>query len=142
SIEIVELADPRKDEVLVRMLGIGICHTDLSCRCGELPTPMPILLCHVGSGILEKVGSRVSRVQVGGHDALSLDHCCQCPNCRLGNPATCFEFFPRNFTGKRLADGTTPITQNGAAIHAVFFSQSSFATHAIAREANTVVVDR
>ncbi|WP_293393817.1 NAD(P)-dependent alcohol dehydrogenase [Nevskia sp.] len=141
SIETVELAEPREDEVLVRMVGVGICHTDLSCRSGALPVALPIVLGHEGSGVVERIGSKVTRVRVGDHVVLSFDSCGQCRNCRHDSPATCFEFFPRNFTGKR-TDGTTPIQQNGALIHAVFFSQSSFATHAIAREVNTVVIDK
>lgn len=139
-IEEVDLAEPHDDEVLVRMVGSGICHTDLSCRSGVLPAPMPIVLGHEGSGVVERVGAKVTRVKQGDHVVLSFDSCGQCRNCRHDSPATCFEFFPRNFSGKRM-DGTTPIQQNGDVVHAVFFSQSSFATHAIAREANTVVVD-
>ena len=53
-IEEVELAEPHDDEVLVRMVGSGICHTDLSCRSGVLPAPMPIVLGHEGSGVVER----------------------------------------------------------------------------------------
>lgn len=33
SIEEIELDDPRVDEILVRIVGVGICHTDLVCSC-------------------------------------------------------------------------------------------------------------
>jgi aryl-alcohol dehydrogenase/geraniol dehydrogenase (NAD+) len=141
-IENVQLAEPREDEILVRMVGVGICHTDLSCRSGALPVPTPIVLGHEGSGVVERIGSRVTTISVGDHVVLSFGSCGQCRNCLHHNPAYCFEFFPRNFSGGRGMDGSSPIAQDGGAIHGAFFNQSSFATHAIAGEGNAVVVDR
>jgi Zn-dependent alcohol dehydrogenase len=140
-IEDVEVASPRDDEVLVRMVGTGICHTDIACRDG-FPVPMPIVLGHEGSGVVEAVGSKVSRVKVGDHVVLSFDSCGQCRNCADHQPAYCFDFYPRNLAGVRRSDGSSTVTQNGEALNAVFFCQSSFATYAVAREVNTVSVDK
>jgi hypothetical protein len=41
SIEALELEEPRDDEVLVRMVGVGICHTDLVVRDQYYPTQLP-----------------------------------------------------------------------------------------------------
>lgn len=51
SIEMLELEDPRDDEVLVRMVGVGICHTDLVVRDQYYPTPLPAVLGHEGAGV-------------------------------------------------------------------------------------------
>ena len=51
ELESLELCDPRADEVLVRIVGAGICHTDLICRDQEYPVPLPIVLGHEGSGV-------------------------------------------------------------------------------------------
>lgn len=142
TLEDVQLEAPREDEILVKMVGVGICHTDLLCKTGAFPAPMPIVLGHEGAGVVEAVGSKVSRVKPGDHVVLSFDSCGQCRNCRQHNPGYCFEFFPRNMSGGRASDGSSPIASNGAPVHASFFGQSSFATHAIAREVNAVVVDR
>ena len=56
TIENVEISAPRADEVLIKMVGTGICHTDSACRTG-FPVPMPIVLGHEGSGIVEAIGS-------------------------------------------------------------------------------------
>ena len=32
SIESLSIAEPRADEVLVKIVGVGVCHTDLVCR--------------------------------------------------------------------------------------------------------------
>lgn len=141
TIEDVELAAPREDEVMVRMVGTGICHTDSACRTG-FPVPMPIVLGHEGAGVVESVGSAVKNVKVGDHVVLSFDSCGECHNCDKHQPAYCYTFYPRNLAGVRTTDGSSPISQNGEPINALFFCQSSFATYALAREVNTIVVDK
>ena len=64
TIEPVELADLRPDEVLVRVVACGICHTDLAVRDAQLPVPLPVVLGHEGAGIVEAVGDGV--VDAGG----------------------------------------------------------------------------
>ena len=140
EIETIDVAPPRDDEVLVRMVGVGVCHTDIACREG-FPVPMPIVLGHEGSGIVEAVGSKVTRVKVGDHVVMSFNSCGQCHGCTHDQPATCAQFLGFNFAGVRIADGTTPLSQNGQPIHGMFFGQSTFGTYAIAREVNTIAVD-
>src|SRR3546814_8183897 len=52
-IEDIEVAEPRGAEVRVRMVGVGMCHTDLVARDG-FPVPLPIVLGHEGSGRSEE----------------------------------------------------------------------------------------
>lgn len=59
-IEEVELAEPKFDEILVRIAACGICHTDLVCRDQFIPVPLPAVLGHEGAGIVEKVGVGVT----------------------------------------------------------------------------------
>ncbi len=136
----VELDDPRPDEVLVRVAACGICHTDLIIRDQWYPVPLPAVLGHEGAGVVEAVGSAVSKVRVGDHVAMSYGSCGSCPNCRSGEPWVCHDFFARNFGATR-PDGSTALSADGRAIHSHFFAQSSFATHAIATEANVVKLD-
>lgn len=142
QIENVDIAAPQADEVLIRMVGCGVCHTDVACRSGEFPAPMPIVLGHEGAGVVEAVGSAVSRVKVGDHVVLSFDSCGECHSCQQQQPAYCFDFYPRNISGLRKSDNSPTVTQAGEAVNAVFFCQSSFATYALARELNTVVMDK
>ncbi|MCB1667518.1 MAG: NAD(P)-dependent alcohol dehydrogenase [Porticoccaceae bacterium] len=141
KIEDVELESPRPDEILVKMTGTGICHTDIACRHG-FPVPMPIVLGHEGAGIVESVGADIKHIKAGDHVVLSFDSCGSCKNCQRDEPAYCYEFFPRNFSGGRASDESSPISLNGKQLHSVFFSQSSFATYAIARETNAVVIEK
>lgn len=141
QVQDVEIETPRGDEVLIRMVGTGICHTDIACQHG-FPVPMPIVLGHEGAGVVEEIGPDVRTVKVGDHVVMSFDSCGHCRNCDREEPAYCFEFFPRNFSGRRVEDQSSPLSRSGEPLNAVFFNQSSFATYAIARERNTVVIDK
>lgn len=124
TIEAVEVSAPQEDEVLVRMVGTGICHTDMGCRDGHFPVPMPIVLGHEGAGVVEAVGANVSKVKVGDHVVLSFDSCGECHSCDKHLPSYCYTFYPRNLAGVR-QDGSATLTQNGTPLNAVFFAQSS-----------------
>ena len=57
----LEMEEPRADEVLIRIVASGVCHTDLIIRDQAYPVPLPLVLGHEGSGIVERVGARVTR---------------------------------------------------------------------------------
>lgn len=137
----IELEDPRPGEVLVKITAAGICHTDLSVRDQYYPTPLPVVLGHEGSGVIEKLGAGVQGLNVGDHVVLSFSYCGTCHNCLSGEQPYCPSLFPLNFGGRRM-DGSTPITRNGKDVNAVFFGQSSFATYAITQPNNCVKVDK
>ncbi|HSW12113.1 MAG TPA: NAD(P)-dependent alcohol dehydrogenase [Solimonas sp.] len=139
SLETVEVAAPRADEVRVRMVGTGVCHTDLVCR-DAFPVPLPIVLGHEGAGVVEAVGPQVKGLKVGDHVVLSFNSCGGCHSCAHEAPAYCFSFMPLNFGGLRLEDGSSPLSQSGGQVHANFFGQSSFASYAIVREGNAVAI--
>ncbi len=139
QIEEVDLDRPRDDEVLVRIAGTGLCHTDLAAREGQLPTPFPIVLGHEGAGVVEQVGSRVRKVKPGDHVVLSYVACGTCSSCRKGDETLCLNNFACNFGSARY-DGSVTISKGGEPVHGTFFGQSSFASHALAFERNTVLV--
>lgn len=139
SVEEVDLEDPRAHEILVKVTAAGICHTDLVVRDQWFPVPLPLVLGHEGSGVVERVGSDVTRVQPGDHVVMSMLGCGTCEYCRAGPPGYCPSHYDLNFGGCR-PDGTSAVSQDGSLIHAHFFSQSSFASHALATEYNVVKV--
>lgn len=141
QLETIEVAAPRDHEVRVRIVGAGICHTDIVVRDG-FNVPVPVVLGHEGSGVVESVGTGVKNVKVGDHVVLSYNSCGTCGACKLDLPPFCHAFFPHNFSGVRPDDNSSPLSSKGAMLHGNFFGQSSFATYAVAHERNTVVVDR
>lgn len=139
SIETVSLDDPRPDEVLVRIVGSGVCHTDLVVRDQYVPIPLPAVLGHEGAGIVESVGRDVTRFKKGDRVVLSYHSCGVCPSCEEGEPAYCDHLMANNFGGKRI-DGSPSVRLHGQEISANFFQQSSFATHALVTTRNVVKV--
>ncbi len=140
SIEQLELSDPNDDEVVVRIVGAGICGTDLGALHGHLPIPPPpSVFGHEGAGIVEHVGARVTKVKPGDHVVLAWDYCGECTACKLGKELYCLNFFLHNFHGAR-PDDTTTLRKGDQVIHGCFLGQSSFADFALANERNVVKV--
>ncbi|SEE71646.1 aryl-alcohol dehydrogenase [Rhizobiales bacterium GAS188] len=139
SLETLTLEEPRDDEILVKLVATGICHTDIAMRDQAFPVPQPIVLGHEGAGIVERVGKAVRKVVPGDHILMTFNSCGHCPSCDHDAPTYCHEFFGYNFGGSR-PDGTSPLSKDNEPIHGNFFGQSSFATHALCHEANVVRV--
>lgn len=136
ELETLDIEEPRASEILVRIVATGICHTDINVHERDR-APKPIVLGHEGAGIVERVGSQVTRLAPGDPVILSSNFCGECPSCRQNAHSYCHEIMPRNFGGRR-PDGSTPLTQNATPINARFFGQSSFATYALADERSAV----
>jgi aryl-alcohol dehydrogenase len=139
NIEEIELDEPRADEVLVRIVSTGLCHTDLVARMQFLPIPLPGVFGHEGAGVVEKVGRQVTKVKPGDHVATSFLSCGTCTACKKGRPGWCSEFRRLNFGGRR-ADGSTTMKKGGQTVYGSFFGQSTFASHALVTERNVVKV--
>lgn len=142
-VEELELDEPKANEVRVRLVATGICHTDAIVRDGVYPTPLPVVLGHEGAGVVEAVGSdiRESDIRVGDHVVLSAAYCGTCKRCRAGTMAYCENLFAEDFGGRR-RDGTTSLSKNGETISSHFFGQSSFATYANVVQESVVVVPK
>ena len=143
EIEEIELDAPRADEILVRIVAVGICQTDVHIRDRVQAPGLPMVLGHEGSGIVEEIGGAVTHVKPGDRVVLSYDSCGQCRFCLSGRNSYCERAMAINFGGSR-PDGTNALHRAGnatrAEIHGHFFGQSSFATYALATERNVVKV--
>src|ERR1700675_2058932 len=67
QIERASIDPPRPHDVIVRVVATGVCHTDMLVRDQDYPVPLPAVLGHEGSGIVEAVGSAVVGVGPGDH---------------------------------------------------------------------------
>ncbi|HEX7871314.1 MAG TPA: NAD(P)-dependent alcohol dehydrogenase [Sphingobium sp.] len=136
----VQIGEPRAHEARVRIVGVGLCHTDLVARDQFIPIPLPAVLGHEGAGIVEAVGSAVTKVKPGDAVVIGFSSCGHCPRCEEHLPSYCREFPVLNYAGAR-PDGSSGLSRDGKALSASFFGQSSFAGHALADERNLVKVD-
>src|SRR5215831_12925484 len=90
EIETLDLAGPLADEVLVRVVASGMCHTDLHARDGYFPNlPYPVVLGHEGAGIVAEVGAAVADLAPGDPVVISFPWCGECRPCRAERISYC-----------------------------------------------------
>lgn len=141
-VEMLTLASPQSDELLVKITAVGICHTDLAVRDGDIPIPgAPCVLGHEGAGVVVKCGSQTEGFSVGDHVVLSFASCGQCPMCLANQPARCDDFIVRNLSGCR-PDGSGTHLKGDEPINANFFGQSAFGTYTVVKSRYAVPVPK
>ncbi|CUX68783.1 NAD(P)-dependent alcohol dehydrogenase (plasmid) [Agrobacterium tumefaciens] len=128
-----DLADPEGNEILVRTVATGICHTDLLLRDAIFGPPAPVIPGHEGVGIIEAVGPDVHSLKVGDAVALSQSSCGFCGDCRRSHPMNCRNYTQYNLTGKRPNGKAAILCED---VNSNFVGQSSFATHILATKNN------
>lgn len=142
--EKVQLRQPGDDELLVRIIASGVCHTDIAIS--SLPEdtpgfqPYPKIMGHEGAGIVEQVGSKISKVKKGDKVLLSFDYCGKedCRACEDETPGYCNEFHVKNLFNVPdvyQVDG-------GKSAGGLFFGQSSFSSIALVKETSVVNVEQ
>ena len=131
EVQALDLSGPAADEVLVRIVASGMCHTDLHARDGYFPNlPYPVVCGHEGAGIVEAVGAAVSDLAPGDPVVLSFPWCGACEACEAGRTSYCTNARALKSGGRR-ADGSTPLSRGDGPVFSCFFQQSSFASFAV-----------
>lgn len=139
-IEDVCVDDPRPEEILVRLVATGLCHTDLLVRDQILPPPLPAVLGHEGSGVVERVGAAVTGLVPGDPVVLAPLSCGTCARCRGGHPMQCPTWGPLNLRGRRPDGSTAYHDDSGADLNGHFFGQSAFAGYVVVHHSSAVKV--
>lgn len=91
-VEIVDVAvdKPKGNEVLIRNVACGVCHSDLHVADGSFPSAMPVILGHEAAGVVEAVGEDVRDLKVGDHVVTCVSaYCGNCEYCLTGRLALC-----------------------------------------------------
>src|SRR5919108_2435412 len=139
TIEEVEAAPLKRDDVLVRIHASGLCHTDLEVIQGSLPYPLPIILGHEGAGIVEAVGRDVTLVRPGDHAVCSWNpHCGDCFYCDRDQPILC-EAFTHTQPQGYLLDGASRLSLGGQIVRH-FSAVSSHAECCVVHESSAILV--
>src|SRR5262245_5107347 len=88
--ESMTLKPPREDEVVVKVVASGVCHSDLSVIQAKIPVPPPCVLGHEGAGIVEEVGKGVKDLKPGDHVVMAwVQPCGKCHFCMAGRVHLC-----------------------------------------------------
>lgn len=123
-IEEVSLDEPGPGQALVKTAATGICHSDLHFIEGLWPFPLPAILGHEASGIVERVGPGVTYVEPGDHVVLLfVPGCGSCRFCATGRPNLCSSGYIRS-----------PTLRIGDQAVIPFASMSSFAEYMVVPE--------
>ncbi|HEU5010968.1 MAG TPA: alcohol dehydrogenase catalytic domain-containing protein, partial [Roseiflexaceae bacterium] len=133
SIEDFTIDDPGPNEVLVRILASGVCHTDLGVKSGAYGNEgFPFLLGHEGAGVIEAVGPGVTRHKPGDHVILAWRAPCgECRFCLAGRP---------NFCANSLNAEKRMRTKNGEVLNPVL-GIGTFCTHTLVHAEQAVPYD-
>lgn len=92
----VEIPEPAADQVLVRVGGVGLCHSDLlflDAEPGRFAYDLPYTMGHEIAGWVERTGTGVTDLEPGdGVVACAHRLCGTCEFCRLGHDNYCSRF--------------------------------------------------
>jgi 6-hydroxycyclohex-1-ene-1-carbonyl-CoA dehydrogenase len=90
---------PGSAEVIVKVAGCGVCHTDLGFYFDGVKTrhPLPLALGHEISGVVVDAGDQASSWQGASVVVPAVIPCGECPACRAGRGQICpTQVFPGN----------------------------------------------
>lgn len=111
-VENIPVPEPRAGEVRLRVRACGVCHTDLHVVKGEVRFPVPAVLGHEVSGVVEAVGPGVRGVETGTPAVASfIMPCGRCRFCVEGRDDLCEPFFALNRLKGVLYDGETRLAR-------------------------------
>ncbi|KAF1926917.1 GroES-like protein [Didymella exigua CBS 183.55] len=142
-IDKVQIREPGEDELLVRIIASGICHSDVANSLTQEGTPgllpFPKVLGHEGAGIVEQVGNKISHVKKGDKVLLSFDYCGNedCRACEDNTPGYCDQFHVKN-----LFSVPDVYQVDGKSAGGLFFGQSSFSSLALVKGTSVVNVEQ
>lgn len=152
KIEEIDLDPPKEQEVLVRWVAAGLCHSDEHIRSSDMGSPeevrraaglpplFPVIGGHEGGGVVLEVGPGVRHLQPGDHVAASFFPVCdRCKMCVTGHTNLC-DLGAATFTVGQISDGTSRHHLRGEDIN--FMAKvGTFAEHSVVHEASLVKVD-
>ncbi|MFP5485084.1 MAG: alcohol dehydrogenase catalytic domain-containing protein, partial [Gammaproteobacteria bacterium] len=137
----IDVAPPKKGEVLIQITDTGVCHTDAFTLSGEDPEGLfPVVLGHEGAGIVVEVGEGVTSVKPGDHVIpLYTAECGECLFCKSGKTNLCVAV--RATQGKGvMPDGTSRFSYNGQPIYH-YMGCSTFSEYTVVAEVSLAKVN-
>ncbi len=130
TIETIDLAPPGPGEVLYKIVGAGLCHSDLSTIENLRPRKLPTIPGHEAAGIVEEVGAGVTNLKPGDHViSVFVTSCGDCRYCNGGRPNLC-QSSNKSRTDGTLISGARRLSLNGEPINH-YSGLSVFAQYAV-----------
>ncbi|MGL4304404.1 MAG: Zn-dependent alcohol dehydrogenase, partial [Sphingomonas sp.] len=137
-IEDVRIDAPGPREVLIRTAACGVCRSDLHFVDGSFPHPMPTVPGHEAAGVVEAVGSDVSKLKPGDHVITFFTvFCGNCEFCVSGRPSLCVDPSTR-----RPKDASPRLSRTDGTPLAPFLNLSAYAEMMLVHENACVAIDK
>lgn len=141
KLETVTLAPPKPTDLVVKVRGGGLCHSDLSVINGSRGRMVPMLMGHEGAGEVVEIGAGIDDVKVGDKVVFQFAPSCgRCEMCQSGRPQICYAAVTARMEGGLLSGGSRITGENGEKI-AHHTGISCFAEYAVVNRGSVVVVD-
>ena len=89
------IPEPAPNEILIKILACGVCHTELDQIEGRITPPkFPIILGHQPVGIVTKIGKEVSKFKIGDKAGATwiYSSCGKCKFCKSERENLCDQF--------------------------------------------------
>ncbi|XP_041827663.1 alcohol dehydrogenase 1-like [Melanotaenia boesemani] len=139
-IEEVEVAPPQANEVRMKIVATGLCHSDLYYLCESMNKDgFPVIFGHEGAGIVESVGSGVTEFQPGDKVIpLCLAQCQECRFCKSPKTNLCEKWAAGE--QDKMAFKTFSITCKGKTV-LQFMGTSTFCEYTVMKEIAVAKID-
>jgi NDMA-dependent alcohol dehydrogenase len=152
SVEEVDLDPPKAGEVLVKLVGSGLCHSDEHLLTGDLALPeetakelgiqqFPIIGGHEGAGEVVEVGPGVTNLEVGDHVVFGfIPACGRCPSCSTGHQNLC-DLGAYLLAGRQVTDFTARHHARGQDL-GLMCCLGTFGEYTVAAEASCIKIEK
>lgn len=141
QIEEITLDPPRPTEVVVKVIGAGLCHSDLSVINGSRGRDAAMVMGHEGAGEIVEIGSAVTDVKIGDHVVFQFSVSCgRCRSCLSGRPNICERAPIARSKGELLSGGSRITDADGKPLRHQA-GVSCFAEYCVVDRGSIVVID-
>jgi S-(hydroxymethyl)glutathione dehydrogenase/alcohol dehydrogenase len=151
SVEEVELDPPKAGEVLVKLIGSGLCHSDEHLLTGDMEIPeetakemglqqFPVIGGHEGAGEVVEVGPGVTSLAPGDHVVFGfIPSCGRCPSCSTGHQNLC-DLGAFLLAGRQVTDFTARHHARGQDL-GIMCCIGTFGEYTVASEASCIKIE-
>lgn len=152
SVEEVELDAPKAGEVLVKLVGSGLCHSDEHLLTGDMAIPsevqaelgiqqFPVIGGHEGAGEVMEVGEGVTTLAVGDHVVFGfIPACGRCPSCSSGHQNLC-DLGAFLLAGRQVTDFTARHHASDGQDLGIMCCIGTFGEYTVASEASCIKIE-
>lgn len=153
KVEQIDLDPPRAGEVLVKLVGSGLCHSDEHLRTGDMVVDpetaaafgleqFPIIGGHEGAGEVLEVGPGVTSVSPGDHVVLGfIPACGKCPSCARGRSNLC-DLGAFLLSGRQISDFTARHHAADGTDLGLMCLLGTFAEHTVVNESSCIKIEK